>query len=45
MNTVQEGLAVEADAGCQCSTKGKTVPFDTPLGTRHLDQHCNQYLG
>lgn len=31
MNTVREGLAVEAAAGC--STKGKTVPFDTPLGT------------
>ena len=43
MNTVQEDLAVEAVA--RCNTKDKTVPFDTPLGTRHLDQQCNRDLG
>lgn len=31
MNTVKEGPAVEAAAGC--SIQGKTILFDTPLGT------------
>jgi hypothetical protein len=39
MKTVQEGPGVEAAAGC--STQGKTVLFDIPLGTWQLDQQRN----